>query len=477
MASLVNDPNGTRRIQFLSSDRKRKTIRLGKISRKDAESIRRHVEMILAAQLSGQPLPRETAVWLDAIGDLLAEKLEAVGLIERDEKIPTVREFTERWLAEKAAEGIAKGTIRMQRLAASVMVELFGGRIISKITHADSERFFSRIANLKASTKNLRLSHAKAILRSAARQFGFSPPWDNIVARTVEAKRHTYVTISDVELVIGQCPDVWWRLLVALARFAGLRTPSEPFALRWEDVNWERQRFTVGSPKTGIRVVPIFPLLRPYLNAAWEAAEPGAEYVLPRDFRPNPQLGKISIGCAIRIAFMRMIRRAGFVPWRQPWHALRASCESDLAAAFPLAIVAKWLGNSPTVAMRHYIDTTDVSFEAAQSWQGPPQSTQKAAQKAAQPGAIRSDIYEHGGNENIENLGEMLIDDTSDHSISDHSGIVGEFVPLAIPTGNNVDLPPGGAQSGAIAPKGVSQAVWDQLSADSKSAIIRDLLG
>lgn len=30
--------------------------------------------------------------------------------------------------------------------------------------------------------------------------------------------------------VIGHCPNVWWRLLVALARFGGLRTPSEPFS-------------------------------------------------------------------------------------------------------------------------------------------------------------------------------------------------------------------------------------------------------
>jgi hypothetical protein len=38
MASIVNDPNGRRRIQFVSPDGKRKTIRLGKIDRKTAEA-------------------------------------------------------------------------------------------------------------------------------------------------------------------------------------------------------------------------------------------------------------------------------------------------------------------------------------------------------------------------------------------------------------------------------------------------------
>ena len=30
----------------------------------------------------------------------------------------------------------------------------------------------------------------------------------------------------------------------------GLRVPSEPLGLRWADVDWERTRITVGSPKT-----------------------------------------------------------------------------------------------------------------------------------------------------------------------------------------------------------------------------------
>ena len=62
MASVVNDPNGRRRIQFVAPGGKRKTIRLGKIDRKSAESICRHVEALLAAKISGQPVPRDTAV-------------------------------------------------------------------------------------------------------------------------------------------------------------------------------------------------------------------------------------------------------------------------------------------------------------------------------------------------------------------------------------------------------------------------------
>jgi integrase len=58
-------------------------------------------------------------------------------------------------------------------------------------------------------------------------------------------------------------PDAEWRLLIAPSRCGGMRCPSEHLSLRWQDVDWERTRFRVDSPKTGQRWVPIFPELRP----------------------------------------------------------------------------------------------------------------------------------------------------------------------------------------------------------------------
>src|SRR5215510_11703329 len=82
MASIVNDPNGRRRILFVAPDESRKAIRLGKCDRKSAESIARHVEAILAAKICGQPVPRTTAAWLAGIGTAFKDKLAAVGLVE-----------------------------------------------------------------------------------------------------------------------------------------------------------------------------------------------------------------------------------------------------------------------------------------------------------------------------------------------------------------------------------------------------------
>ena len=50
--------------------------------------------------------------------------------------------------------------------------------------------------------------------------------------------------------------------------------------------------------------------------------------------------------------------------------------------------MAKWLGNTQPVAMRHYVDVTDADFERAATGGGVPDS--KAAQKAAQSVRVRS---------------------------------------------------------------------------------------
>ena len=95
----------------------------------------------------------------------------------------------------------------------------------------------------------------------------------------------------------------------------------------------------------------------------------------------------------LRTKFAKIAQRTVVEPWPRLWHSLRASCESDLAQSFPLATVTKWLGNTPSVALRHYVDPTEAAFDRALEWRptGGAKSGAHAAQKAAQQGAVRSD--------------------------------------------------------------------------------------
>ena len=50
----------------------------------------------------------------------------------------------------------------------------------------------------------------------------------------------------------------------------------------------------------------------------------------------------------------KLQRHSGIEPWVQPFHSLRASCETDLLKIQPLPLVAKWMGHSAVVALEHY---------------------------------------------------------------------------------------------------------------------------
>jgi integrase len=80
-----------------------------------------------------------------------------------------------------------------------------------------------------------------------------------IVTAAIAARSIDSETAEWLDKVLEACPDVEWRLIFALSRFGGLRCPSEHLILSWADLDWERSRFRVESPKTGVRWVPIFP--------------------------------------------------------------------------------------------------------------------------------------------------------------------------------------------------------------------------
>ena len=161
--------------------------------------------------------------------------------------------------------------------------------------------------------------------------------------------------------------------------------------MRWGDVDWERSRLTVRSPKTEhheggeSRQVPLFPELRPYLEAVWEQAEPGTEHVISRYRDSNSNL---------RTQLERILRRAGLEPWPKLFQNLRSTRETELAETFPIHVVCAWIGNSQPVAAKHYLQVRDEDFDRATLPRGGAESgalgAENVAQNQAQPQAAPS---------------------------------------------------------------------------------------
>ncbi|MBM3979086.1 MAG: site-specific integrase [Planctomycetes bacterium] len=379
MASVVDDPNGRRRILFVAPDEKRKTIRLGKIDRKSAESICRHVEHLLAGKINGQPLPRDTAAWLTEVGAALKDKLAAVGLVAPPPAKATVENLLSDYLGRA---DVKESTKTVRATWGKQLKEHFGARLVSDIGPRDAEALRDALVRreLAGPTVGRVLRFARQLFALAVRRDILTKnPFDTLAYNFREGagKPRDFAEADDVERLLAVCAPCW-RVLIALGRYGALRCPSEALILRWADVNLPERRLTVRSPKTesqgkAWRVVPIAPALAPVLEEAWALAE-GHEYVV--DMPQYRVRAGNWIGCNLRTQLTRLMKRANVPCWSRPFRVLRSSCVSDWAKDHPIHAVAAWAGHTVPVAGKHYLTVTDGDFRRA--------TGTEAAQKAAQ---------------------------------------------------------------------------------------------
>lgn len=285
-------------------------------------------------------------------------------------------EFLDAYLERRKAD--AKGATITNLITVSNDLRGFFGadQPVREVAIENADAFkthlLTRKPKLAAATVSRRLTTVRMLFKNALRLklIETNPFADVAVQSSIPAERKAYISIADAEKLIGVCNPTW-RIIIALARHAGLRCPSEVLSLKWSDVNFETGRMTVPSCKTehipgkAYRVVPIFAALKPYLDEAFELAEGGAEYVVPGEHRKAAMKESGWVNCNLRTQLLKLVKRAGLQPWPRLFHNLRASCETDLMASHPIHVVTSWLGNTPTVALKHYLQVLDTDFEKA----------------------------------------------------------------------------------------------------------------
>jgi integrase len=379
MASIANDPNGRRRILFVAPDGSRKAIRLGKCDRKSAESIARHVESLLSAKIGGQPVPRDTAVWLTGIGATLRDRLAVIGLVDAPKR-SALGEFLRAYILSRP--DVKPATLEVWQQPCRNLTEFFGDdKPLRSITTGECDQFKAWLLTqeLAMATVAKRLSFSRTFFHVARKhKFIDENPFSEVKIPSANVTaRQRFIDCDVVQRLLDTASPVW-RTIIALARFGGLRCPSEVLSLEWRHVDWERNRITVPSPKTDryegkeSRLIPLFAELRPYLEEAFELAPSGQSYVVG---------GKIGDGyreaarrkpgqwmnANMRTSFSKLIVRAGLQIWPRLFHNLRSSRETELLETFPLHVVAAWMGHDAKVSLKHYAQTTEDHFDRAAS--------------------------------------------------------------------------------------------------------------
>jgi site-specific recombinase XerD len=375
MASVLSFGNGRFGIQFKNQSGRRPTIRLGKCDRKYASDVARRVDNMLACRLLSRPLDLETAVWLNQLSPTMRKRFAAADLVDGlpPTTLDELSSYCIRHFGTKPRTKLNLGH------AADNLKTFFGAqRIIHTITTGDAEEYRKwsltaakqnglnggPAAGLADTTSSKRCKVAKQFFGFAVKKHWLLENPFDVLKGLVDSnnEREAYISESMIREVIHHITDPDLRLIVALVRFAGLRFPSEvaPLELAW--INRATDEVRIYSPKTERyrgkkhRTIPLFARLRPFIDEAWDRLPDGSLHLV--------SIPKSATSYTKRLH--RAIKRAGFEPWQKTWHNLRSSLQTELEEdGYSLMAITNWLGNTPSVAKKHYLQVTKEQFRRA----------------------------------------------------------------------------------------------------------------
>ncbi|MFA5300693.1 MAG: phage integrase SAM-like domain-containing protein [Lutibacter sp.] len=349
-------------------NKQRPKIHLGQVTRKQAETAQTHMETLIASRKTGGVVATATQEWLANIPDILRERLEKLKLVEaRGGKRWTVANWVANYIDKRP--DVKKATKRKWRDVEKKLLAFFRFDCIGDITvqHAKNFRtYLQSTIGLSENSIRRQIGIARQFFNAAieAELIAKNPFRGQSVSVRPNESRFFYVNSEMAQKVIAACPDTEWRLIFGLARFGGLRCPSEVLRLKWVDVDFANQRFTVHASKTehhadmGIRTVPMFPELKPLFQDAFDNAKEGAVYCIER-YRS----GEVNL----RTQLGRIVKQAGLETWPKLFQNLRSTRETELfkMTGGNVKAVCQWIGNTPAVAMIHYAQVTESDMQEA----------------------------------------------------------------------------------------------------------------
>lgn len=357
MASVSTAANGTRSVHFRDPmTNTRRTIRLGHVTKKDADSFKTRLERLIFSKTAGTAADSDIAKWISELDSKIAAQLAKWNFISArlDIASPHLMDFVDDYIKSRTD---TKPRTRLNHLQArGFMAEYFPkSKLLADVTPLDAKQFRNWMISAKHSEnyvrtqcKNIKMFFGAAVEGRLITE----NPFKGIPCKVQSVpERMKFISAADIGLILDQAPDLEWRLVISLARWGGLRIPSEIAELRWDHVNWETNRITIPQPKLehipgkGQRVIPLFSELQSILIEASENAPEGAIYMLPRLRGDSKNL---------RTTFNKLVTRAGLTPWTRPFANLRSTRATELAETYPLKTVAEWMGHDTQVSLNHY---------------------------------------------------------------------------------------------------------------------------
>ncbi|MEM9354569.1 MAG: phage integrase SAM-like domain-containing protein [Pseudomonadota bacterium] len=410
--SLVHADSGRPQIQYKLGKGKKQTLRLGQCTEDIAKAVKQHVREILLAKMFNRTLPLDTEIWLQGLDDSIHAKLAKHKFVEP--KVPAAKVVDEAtwtvarladycihlWYSKKPHGSTAKPywqTLsklkyffrtqcrRCGHLTSKEQACEHCGDIpedqqdssweIGNITAGKVDEFANWLryeANdgegHKSSTFNKHIQRSRRFFRQAMRLKRIDEnPFEHVPPAVDDSDdREFNVTIEIFDKLMRHEPDPMFRLVLALARFGGLRTPSEigPLQREWcSDKSIKVHTVKLDYlPKKRWRRVPIFSPLRPYLDDVLK---------LPPDPSGALIYGFKITESALTSRMHRLLNRAKVEPWPKLWLNLRSTRITELedSRLFSETALDRWFGNTKKTRKKHYNQVFKDQLEAAIAWE------------------------------------------------------------------------------------------------------------
>ena len=340
--------------------KKRFTIHLGgkRYTKKTAERFKRIVEALLYYRRNGISIPdKSDEHWLANAPIELRSKLAKAGLIVVDEA-KTCQMLWDAFLKFKAME-VKQKTMKNYSESQALFFEMFlPGEPVESLSHERLLEWKTSLQDAYAEgTVATHLKNLKAVLNWAVDQDWLTKsPARKIPTGSFRNREFDrFITIEEYALLLDACPTQEWRVIVALARIGGLRCPSELKQLRWADVDWEKNRFLVHSPKTerhvnhATRLVPLFSELR----AEFDKSDKTTEFVV-QSYQDT--------AWSLYEPFQEIAERSGIGKIACPFRNMRRSRANEVVRRWGETKESLWIGHTADVMEKHYRQHLDEDF-------------------------------------------------------------------------------------------------------------------
>ena len=376
------------RLVFSDGNGKRRSLRLGKMPKKAAETVKSHVEEIISCRLAGRSLTAETSDWLGKLPDDTLAKLAKAELVTFQRH--TLGELLEAFRKQKS--GVKQSTLDVYDYTEHRLFSYFDRTTpLRRLLPEDFEKWKTFLQTdyrsprtgkaLVEATVAGAVTKMKAVFNWAIKDKWITKEQNPLagVGRGSFASRGKFreVTMDEYYRLLATCPCQEWRVIIALARIGGLR-PSEILRLRWVDVVWLKSRFLVTSTKTERyqgkekRYVPLFRLLWIELERLAECeSSKGKEFVINRYRDPEHS--------NMRHQFSLIVKKAGLEPIPRPFDSMREIRSTEIYNAFGAVKESEWIGHSTKIAKDCYIKVLESDYELAAKWEGETVQTVRAS--------------------------------------------------------------------------------------------------